>query len=736
MSRWLRSGGFVLLLTALSGGCVGTEPSADVGGSTSDGHQRMLQLLQRIEQEIEDDHSVIDVHSPAEQAFAGEAILRRLEAELGEVYSSNDLLRFQLLSSVGLQKVRLGQFDPAIEDLQAAYGLSRAGSLLTEEQQQQAIINLAVANLRLGETTNCIHCATGESCIMPIRGKGVHADQRGSRETIKYLKDLLERNPDDSTARWLLNIAYMTLGEYPQGVDPQLLIPPTAFESDELFPRFPNTAAERGLALVSCSGGVVVDDFDNDGHLDVMVSEWHADGQLRVFRNRGDGAFTERTSEAGLIGLYGGLNMVQADYDNDGDVDVLVLRGAWLDQRGGHPNSLLRNDGRGNFRDVTFEAGLGEVHYPSQTAAWADYDNDGDLDLFVGNERSPCQLFNNDGHGRFTNVAPAAGVENNRYTKGAIWGDYNGDRLPDLYVSNLMSENRLYHNRGDGTFEDVAPQVGVTRPIASFPVWFWDFNNDGALDLFVFSYMNSIKNTLADYLGLPHQDEPDCLYQGDGRGSFTEVSKVVGLTRVTLPMGANFGDLDHDGFPDFYLGTGWFGFEAVMPNLMFHNKGGKRFVDVTGAGRFGHLQKGHGVAFADLDSDGDQDVFIRMGGAYKGDAAVDALFENPGFSNHWIGVKLIGTESNRSAIGARIRVEIDDGGTRRNVFNWVNSGGSFGANPLRQQIGLGQAKKIDLLEIYWPTSDRYQRFQGVAVDQFLEIREGEREYRIMALSHR
>ena len=150
----------------------------------------------------------------------------------------------------------------------------------------------------------------------------------------------------------------------------------------------------------------------------------------------------------------------------------------------------------------------------------------------------------------------------------------------------------------------------------------------------------------------------DCLYQGIGNGQFTEVAAEKNLRRVTQPMGCNFGDLNNDGFLDFYLGTGFPEYESVVPNLMFLNDRGDRFLDVTTSGGFGHLQKGHGVAFADLDNDGDQDVFQELGGWYAGDGYGNALFENPGFGNRWITIQLVGTRSNRSAIGARIRIDL------------------------------------------------------------------------------
>ena len=190
-------------------------------------------------------------------------------------------------------------------------------------------------------------------------------------------------------------------------------------------------------------------------------------------------------------------------------------------------------------------------------------------------------------------------------------------------------------------------------------------------------------------------------------------------------MGGNYGDLDNDGFLDFYLGTGYPDYEALMPNVMYHNNAGKEFQDITFSGGFGHLQKGHGIAFADLDEDGDQEVITQMGGFYQSDDTNDLVFDNPGFGNHWIKLKLIGTESNRAAIGTRIHVLINENGKQRSIYKFVNSGGSFGASPLRQLIGLGNASNIIRLEIYWPKSDQTQIFTDVLLDTSLEITEGQ-----------
>ncbi len=195
------------------------------------------------------------------------------------------------------------------------------------------------------------------------------------------------------------------------------------------------------------------------------------------------------------------------------------------------------------------------------------------------------------------------------------------------------------------------------------------------------------------------------------------------MGRVLLTGGIGVGDLDGDGFADLYLGTSYPGYEGLLPNLLYRNRGGRGFVDVTTNAGLGHLQKAGGIAIADLDRDGDQDIFVNTGGMYRGDAFRDALFANPGSGAHWLDVHLVGTRSNRSAIGARLRAEVRDGERPRSIFRVVGEGGSFGANPLRQWIGLGQATRVDVLEVTWPGGGPAQVLRDVAVDQRLEIRE-------------
>src|SRR5690606_9297618 len=187
-----------------------------------------------------------------------------------------------------------------------------------------------------------------------------------------------------------------------------------------------------------------------------------------------------------------------------------------------------------------------------------------DLDLYVGNEQlsngqAPCQLFRNNGDGTFTDVADEAGVTNSRMTKGVTWGDFDSDRWPDLYVSNFGGENRLYQNLRNGTFQDIAQEAGVAEPTYSFPVWFWDYDNNGTLDLFVAAYWGGIAELSASLQQRPFDRDKALarLYSNQGDGTFRDVAAEMGLDRPHHPMGANFGDLDNDGFLDFYLGTGW-----------------------------------------------------------------------------------------------------------------------------------------------------------------------------------
>ena len=614
-----------------------------------------------------------------------------------------------------------GEMGRAIEQFSAAYtAAGRQANRMPEMEDARSYLAalLGVSELRRGELENCVHGHAAASCIIPIDESGRHHAPSGSQNAIKYLSAYLGDHPDDLDMRWLLNVAHMTLGTYPGGVPPQFRIEPSVFASAENPGRFVDVAADKGFVDRGLAGGVAIEDFDGDGLLDVMVSSVDACAPLRYYHHEADGTFRDRTDAAHLSDQLGGLNITMTDYNNDGRIDLFVMRGGWeFPMR----NSLLRNNGDGTFTDVTRESGLSSALYRTHSAAWADFDNDGWVDVFVGHEEAPSSLFKNMGNGTFVDVAARAGVARTAFTKGAAWGDYDNDGYPDLYVSNYVGENFLYHNEGNGTFTERAKKLGVEKPFMSFPTWFFDYDNDGWLDLFVADYAPSVNEVMRGFLHLPRQAETMKLYHNNGKGGFEDVTAAVKLDRVVPTMGANFGDIDNDGYLDFYLGTGAPSYAALMPNFMFRNHGGKYFVDVTTATGTGHLQKGHGVAFADLDGDGQVDIFETIGGFVPGDGYYRALFKNPGHDANWIRVKLLGSKTNRAAIGAKIKVTVDDGTIR---YREVSTGGSFGASPFAQHIGLGKGRTVKTLDVWWPASNTRQTLRDVPVNREIVVREG------------
>ena len=653
------------------------------------------------------------------------------------------------------ERLVAGQTREAIAELETLVRVAGLSADKMTPQGKLAFDLIALAYLRLGEQENCLGSPAANVCILPLEGAARHTQQEGARQAIARYTQILRQFPDDRGSQWLLNIAYLAIGGYPDSIPRRYLIPNLSPRSNDPFPRFPNVAGDVGLAVVGLAGGLSVEDFNHDGLLDVFTTSWGLRDPVHLFLADGKGKYTDATATSGLRGIVGGLNTVHADYDNDGDVDILVLRGAWMGEAGRHPNSLLRNRGDGTFDDVTFASGILSFH-PTQTAAWADFNLDGYLDLFIGNESfaeaggpsHPSELYLNNKDGTFTEVASRVGITLSAFVKGVVWGDVNNDGLPDLFASVLFGKNRLYMNRGGTSidtwrFEEVASTAGVELPITSFPTWFWDFDNDGFEDLLVLSYDMRGSTVLheavaREYLGLPFKldvggakadVEQSRLFRNKGDGTFEDVTQRMGLDRkVIYAMGSNFGDLDNDGWLDFYVGTGNPDLRSVIPNRMFHSVEGRRFEEVTLPGGFGHIQKGHAVAFADLDRDGDQDVYEVLGGAYAGDRFASVLFENPGWrDNAWIVLELEGTTANRSAIGARVEVvSADASGKTRTIRRTVGTGGSFGAGPLQLHVGLARATRVQEVRILWPDSARTRTtYAGLAVNRAYHVRQGQ-----------
>jgi len=601
---------------------------------------------------------------------------------------------------------------------------------------------LAVGFLRMGENDNCVSNHNSASCILPLKSKAFHKNTKGSLSAIEMYTKLLRVYPDDLQSRWLMNIAYMTLGKYPTGVPKEYLIPFDALdEKVEGFVPFENLAVDLGVDVNGLAGAAMTEDFNNDGHLDIFCSSYGLNDNVKLFMSDGKGGFVDETDKAMLMGITGGLNAKQADFNNDGFMDILVLRGAWLDKGGEWPNSLLKNNGDGTFSDITIASGTLSF-CPTETASWADVNNDGLLDFFIANENNndnqfPCELYINNGNETFTNVAKDWSLAGNfGYAKAAIWADFNNDGLQDLFISCLNNDNQLFMNRGrignskKFKFENIADKAGVILPKQSFPAIVFDYNNDGLEDIFCTSFPTEKLSRVGEeaaleILGKPSNAEKSRLFKNNGNETFTDVSKEMNLWKQTFAMGFSFGDIDNDGWLDIYAGTGAFEFTSLVPNRVFKNMEGKRFAEITHSSGMAHLQKGHGIAFGDLDNDGDQDIYTTLGGAVEGDNAHNALFANPNHVNHWITLQLQGKKGARDAQNSKVKITVSTPTGSQSYYHVVGSGGSFGANSIQLEAGLGKATKIESIEVSWYGNPKNKQvFKNVEMDQIVKLTEG------------
>lgn len=539
---------------------------------------------------------------------------------------------------------------------------------------------LAISHLRIGEQENCLNNHTPVLCVIPIADEAIHKIRRGSEKAIELLEEVLQMDPNDLQSKYLLNVAHMTLGQYPDKVPPKFLIPSNYFFKDQDLPYYTDIAGNLGIDRLGLAGGVCIDDFNNDGWLDIIASSWGFGNQIEYYENDGKGSFINKTKSAGLTGISGGLNIKHADYNNDGAMDFIILRGAWFNVEGKIPNSLIKNNGDGTFTKRAAEIGL-------------------DIKGFV---------------------------------KAVATGDINNDRLPDIYISILGSNNLLFKNTsypGTLQFENISQSSATGQPIISFPAWFFDFNNDTKEDIFVSAYADVPESGAYSFAASINQKDHRLrprLYINQGNGRFKETAKQMGMTESALTMGSNFGDLDNDGYLDIFLATGEPNFNSIIPNKVYHNIEGKKLDDVTYASGFGHIQKGHGVGFGDMDRDGDQDIYVVMGGSFEGDVFRNVFYENPTDQKHsWVNLKLIGRESNTSAIGAKIIMTVSEKGNSRRIVRTVGTGSSFGGNSLQLEIGLSSADTIEEILIQWPNSKRTtSSFKNLKINSFIEITEG------------
>jgi enediyne biosynthesis protein E4 len=533
------------------------------------------------------------------------------------------------------------------------------------------------------------------------------------------------------------------------------------------FPHFTDIAQQAGLTvphisssdkryiIESVSGGVGLIDCDNDGKLDILVvngstvdryRQHGGDPMVTLYHQDADLKFTDITKQAGLNRIGWGMGVAVADYDNDGLPDIYVT--------GYGGNVLYHNLGNCKFEDVTEKAGVA-VGGLSLGAAWADYDRDGHVDLFVsryvhvdmdklpelGSNEKFCRfrgvlvqcgpwgmagesdfLFHNRGDGTFEDVSKKAGVDDPKhyYGMGAVWGDYDNDGWPDLYVANDAGPNYLYRNKHDGTFEEVGLMLGADlsgdgQELGSMGVDFGDYDHKGRLDLIVTEFV----------------DQSDTLYHNNGDDGFADMSWHSGIGQPSHPYvgwGTGFVDFDNSGWLDIFVANGHV-YPQVdtipsgaahyrQPMLLFRNKHDGTFEEVGASVGFDEmpLQSRRGAAFGDINNDGCVDIVTLNVGEPP-----SLLLNHCRNGNHRVLFRLLGTRSNRLAIGARVTVKA--GGITQ--FSEVKGGSSYiSQNDLRQHFGLGQNEKMDEVIVRWPNGES-ETLRNVAADYIYTIVEGQ-----------
>ncbi len=447
----------------------------------------------------------------------------------------------------------------------------------------------------------------------------------------------------------------------------------TALTITEPVPDWADVTAS-GLIHAGTVQGVSWGDYDGDGDEDLYVSL--SFGANKLFRND-DGATFADVSAPPLNDAGDGVQSAWGDYDNDGDLDLYLVNS-------GTANKLFRNDGGGVFADIV-SAVLNDAGF-GFSGAWGDHDNDGDLDLYITNAGSFNKLLDNDGAGGFTDITSGP-LSSLGFSFSGAWGDHDNDGDLDLYVGNAFSPNQLLENQGGGTFTDItAGPLGDAG--SAYGVAWADYDNDGDLDLYV-----------------SNESAANKLFRNDGGGVFADVTPLL-LADIGGGRGIAWADYDNDGDLDLYL-------NQSGSNKLFRNEGGGLFSDATDDSLV-NAGNGLGAAWADIDSDGDLDLYIATSAATK------RLFRNEAVTgNHWVHVNLVGSPSNRSAIGARVRIVA--GGLAQ--IREITGGSGYGSqNSLTAEFGLGSATVVDSIRISWP-SGTVQELTGFVADAFYQFLE-------------
>ena len=473
---------------------------------------------------------------------------------------------------------------------------------------------------------------------------------------------------------------------------------------------FTDVTAQSGIVQNNCSWGSAWADYDNDGYIDVMTVGHllHPHTSIcQLWHNNGDETFTEVTAQAGLIQLDGDCHgAVWGDFDSDGDLDLYVSKGTTKDLPVNY-NDLWLNNGDGTFTNVASSSGVTGIDHRNRGTYAVDYDNDSNLDIFATSffrtsGGGPNLLFHNDGGLQFTDVAQQAGIQRtNVENRTAAWADFDGDGFMDVFIT---KSGGLFKNRGDGTFVDVTATAGITTSENAQSGTWGDFDNDGNLDLYV---------TMGIENGPPVQG---ILYRNNGDGTFTDITIASGAINVGGALGATWGDYDNDGYLDLYIVNTVHGF--TQPNRLFRNNGDGTFTDVASTAGVGAKTVGRGsdATFVDYNNDGFLDLFVCNGAGSSYGPYL--LFHNNGNSNGWLEVSLIGQQSNRGGIGAKL--SLTAGG--KTQFREYTGQHYMSQNHIPIHFGLGDATIIDSLTIQWP-SGITQTLDNIAVNQSLTITE-------------
>lgn len=440
-------------------------------------------------------------------------------------------------------------------------------------------------------------------------------------------------------------------------------------------------------------------DYDRDGYPDVFAAN---NGNNALYRNNHDGTFTKVTGDAVVQNASPSSSSVWGDYDNDGTPDVFVANFA------GQNNLLYRNNGNGTFTRITsgVRGTIANDGGNSAGCSWGDFDNDGFLDLFTANLGEKNFLYRNQCDGTFTKIKSGAIVSDVGQSFGCPWADYDNDGSLDLFVGN-DGNNFLYRNQGNGSFVRVTNSVVARDAIGSDGSAWADYDNDGDLDLFV----TNLKGT------------GNGLYQNLGGGTLVKVTNTVVTLEKRVSTSCAWGDYDNDGFIDLFVACGA---GALVNNLLYYNNSDGTFSKVTEGSLVNDGGASLGCAWADYDNEGFLDLFVANG-AVNGATQSNFLYRNNGNTNGWIKVKLVGTASNRDALGAKVRVRATVGGRDLWQLREISSGDGFSGNSLIAHFGLGEATHVTTLRIEWP-SGALQELTNVPARQFLTVSEPARLY--------